>query len=353
MAGALDYSALLERSGSGRAESFHLPADVPPWTDTGLVLQPGEPFSLLARGEVEWAPGSGLRAGPGFHLWARLGESGPIFNLPRESITRTEHPGGPLYLAIYQGEWADRSGTLATPVEAYGLQTGGIDVAVLRWKGDPEAGIAALCAAEPDDALLAAELARLRSPALPPRGWEYLWFLGEREIFTPGAEPRGIAFDVRSEVGILQKPAEIALDERTRIGWRWCMDELASSVAEDGMPTHDYVSVAAEFDNGLDLTWYWSAALPEESHFTCPLPTWATRETHLVVRSGATGLGAWHEESREVLADYRRAVQIPAAEPRRIVRVWLIAVSLFQRGRGRGEFADIELTRGDEVVAVS
>jgi hypothetical protein len=346
----LDYAALLERVPVAEAHAFHMPADVPPWTDTGLELRPGDAITLLASGEIEWAPGSGLRADAAFHLWGRLGTEGPVFSLPRGTRTLTAERGGRLFLAIYQGEWADPSGALATPVEAYALQKGAIDVAVLRWRGDAREGLDALCAAASDDTLLAAERERLRAPVLRPPGWEYLWFLGERDIFSQGSE-RSIRVDARAEAGILQKPAEIDLDASTQISWRWRVDELPSGVAEDSMPTHDYVSVAAEFDDGLDLTWYWSAALPAETHYTCPLPTWAARETHLVVRSGADGLGEWHAESRPLLEDYRSA--IGAAEPRRIVAVWLIAVSLFQRGRARAEFADIELRRGDEFVRVT
>jgi len=73
-------------------------------------------------------------------------------------------------------------------------------------------------------------------------------------------------------------------------------------------------------------TWYWSAALPIGTHYACPLPTWAARETHWVVRSGADGLGRWHDERRIVADDYRAAV---GAVPTRIVAVWLIAVSIF------------------------
>lgn len=347
---ALDYSALLERVPVAEGWTFELPADVPPWTDTGLDLSPGEQVTLLARGEIEWAPGSGLVAGPGFHLWARIGERGEIFNLPRGSRSFAVREPGTLFLAVYQGEWADRHGALATPVEAYALQKGGLDVAVLRWRRGPAEGLDALCAAAPDDAGLAAARERLRSPVERPPGWKYLWFLGEQDIFSPGGTPRSIHVDARAEAGILQKPAEIALDADTRLCWRWRMDELPSGVAEDSMPSHDYVSVAAEFDNGQDLTWYWSAALPGETHYTCPLPNWAARETHMVVRSGSDGLGRWHEESRPVLADYERAVGDP---PRRVVAVWLIAVSLFQRGRARAEFADIELRRGSECVRVT
>jgi hypothetical protein len=44
-------------------------------------------------------------------------------------------------------------------------------------------------------------------------------------------------------------------------------------VAEDTLPTHDYLSVAVEFENGQDLSYFWSAALPPESNFRCPIPT--------------------------------------------------------------------------------
>ncbi|MBW2280603.1 MAG: DUF3047 domain-containing protein [Deltaproteobacteria bacterium] len=344
------YADLLERVPVAELSCFRLPADVPPWTDTALALRPGEAVTLLAWGEVEWAPGSGLREGPGQHLWARVGK-GEIFNLPRASVTHRAEDGGTLQLAIYQGEWADRQGGLVTGTEAYALQQGEIEVAVLRWRGDPLEGLDALCAAAPDDAALADERRRLRSPVTPPAGWEYLWFLGEREIFWP--EDGRLRVSCDAEVGILQTRAEIALDERTRLDWRWCVQELPSAVAEDSVPTHDYVSIAVEFENGLDLTYYWSAALEPETCFGCPLPTWAARETHLVVRSGQAGLGEWHAESRGLLEDYRRAIGGTTGKPpERVVGVWLIAVSLFQRGRARADFSDIALVRGGERVEV-
>jgi DUF3047 family protein len=124
------------------------------------------------------------------------------------------------------------------------------------------------------------------------------------------------------------------------VAWRWKVDRLPSGAAEDTLLCHDYLSLALEFENGRDLSWYWSARLPPETHFACPIPQWTPRETHLVVRSGAAGLGAWQSERRDVYADYRRAIGEP---PRRIVAAWLIANSLFQHGSGSAEFADIHL----------
>ena len=81
----------------------------------------------------------------------------------------------------------------------------------------------------------------------------------------------------------------------TTLRWSWRVDQLPIDLAEDTLPSHDYVSIAAEFDDGQDLTYYWSAALPEGTVYRCPIPTWASRETHVVVRSGRghAGTGCW------------------------------------------------------------
>jgi hypothetical protein len=58
---------------------------------------------------------------------------------------------------------------------------------------------------------------------------------------------------------------------------------------------------------------------------------WAKQRAHptrLVIRSCAEGLGAWFNEERDVYADY--AVTIGGEMPKQIVKVWFIAVSLFQ-----------------------
>ncbi|MGH7820944.1 MAG: DUF3047 domain-containing protein [Candidatus Binatia bacterium] len=344
--------ALLERiSAEERARLLadvrllHLPGNVAPWTDGGIRLARGDRVTFLSAGKVYLSTELDLWAGPRFHLWAKVGEQGTIFNGTRDTYTFESPSDGPLFLAIYQGEWASRDGTLATPVEMYQTCGGGLDVLVIRWKVDPAAGLARLRQLAPDDPLLRAESERLASPVAPPEGWRYLWFLGESEIFRD-AEPDGrhaIAVHADGDVGILRKPLDVELRPETTLSWRWRISELPSKVAEDTMPTHDYVSIAAEFDDGRDLTWYWSAALPVGATYACPLPTWAARETHTVVRSGRAGLGEWHAERRNV---YEEAKRVYGAAPRRIVGVWLIAVSLFQHGTLRAEFADITIGGG-------
>ena len=155
---------------------------------------------------------------------------------------------------------------------------------------------------------------------------------------------------VRENVGILCRPADVPLTPTLQLRWSWRIDELPASLPEDTLLTHDYLSVALEFDDGRDLTWYWSCALPAGFAYHCPLDHWRHRETHVVVRSGTTDLGRWVDEERTVLADHK--VAIGGRTPARVVRAWLIAVSLFQAGEGRGEFGRIELVDGDNIVRV-
>jgi Protein of unknown function (DUF3047) len=62
-----------------------------------------------------------------------------------------------------------------------------------------------------------------------------------------------------------------------------------------------------------NLTYMWSAALPEGKVFQCPLPCWDKRETRQVVRSNLAKLGLWLDEKQPILDDYERAIGGPSA----------------------------------------
>ena len=89
----------------------------------------------------------------------------------------------------------------------------------------------------------------------------------------------------------------------------------------------------------------WSSQLAVGTHFHCPVIAWTQRETHWVVRSGHAHMGQWCAQEQHVYADVLAAMGLP---PARIVKVWLIAVSSFQHGTARGEFADIVLSDGTQ-----
>jgi hypothetical protein len=326
-----------------------LPANVPPWTATGMTLRRGEHVTILAEGRVVLAEALDLWIGPRLSVWARL--DGRIRNGPCTHWSFEADADGPLELGIYQGEWASAAGDLATPLEGYASLSGTIDVVLLRWRGDAARGLRRVLTALPDAAPVAQELARLAAPIPPPARWHYHRLIGESEIYESREGEGGarIVADARSDAGILQHPLSFPLGDETVLAWRWKVDELPSARPEDGLPTHDYVSIAAEFENGRDLTWMWSAGLAKDTCFHCPLPGWNTRETHVVVRSGAERLGEWHDESRPIRADYVRAVGAP---PARVVAIWLIAVSVFQHGRARAEFSDIWLRDGRTALRV-
>jgi hypothetical protein len=70
----------------------------------------------------------------------------------------------------------------------------------------------------------------------------------------------------------------------------------------------------------------------------------------VVIRSGAEGLGEWFDEERDVYRNYLDFIGGPP--PAHIVRVWLIAVSLFQGREGRCRYADIAFEAGGETIPV-
>ena len=343
-------------SGRSAARTFvRLPANQPPWHDTGVDLEPGDTVTVFAQGRVYLSRALDIWIGPSFQLWARIGEEGPVFRGTRATNTFTAGHSGRLWLASYfPGEWADQTGRLGTDPAEYSKVSGELTALVIRWaRGTDVAGVFrdAIAAAETPE-LVRDEAERQQSPTEAPHGWSYLWYLGPGEIYRPVTTPDsrpGIRCHTHGDVGILRREAEVALEPGLELHWRWKVDELPIDLAEDTLPSHDYLSIAVEFDDGQDITYYWSASLPAGTVYRCPLPTWKDKETHVVVRSGASQLGQWLEESRDLHADYRSIISGPAS---RVVRIWLIANSLFQRGRGRCEYAAIRLQGGDGTVEV-
>src|SRR5207253_1427974 len=133
------------------------------------------------------------------------------------------------------------------------------------------------------------EFERLKEPTLPPLNWSYLWFLGQSEIFKPSTDDGHacIACHTHRNAGILQRDAVFDLSPGTKFRWSWKVDELPSVLPENSALSHDYLSVAVEFENGRDITYTWSPELPAGTGYWCPLPTWKDREFHVVVRSGS------------------------------------------------------------------
>jgi DUF3047 family protein len=268
---------------------------------------------------------------------------------PRDTLTFTADTDGPVELRSRFPAEPREDGSFVTDRLPYRAMSGDLRAVVIRWAAgtDPRGALAA-AAARDASGLCAAEVARLADPPRLPPGWDSHPMIGETEVYS--ASDAGITTHVRRTVGIIRRPADVPLTPTLRLRWSWRLDQLPSRLPEDTTLTHDYLSVALEFDDGQDLTWHWSAALPPGFAYRCPLEHWRHRETHIVARSGAADLGHWIDEERPVLADHQVAIGGPP--PARVVSAWLISVGCFQMGEGRGEFGRIELVDGDEVVAV-
>ena len=333
--------ARLPADAVSEARVVDLPANGSPWTATGIDVSQGDVVTTFAVGRVYLSRVLGIWGEAANQLWFRTG-AGPIFRGTRATHTFTAEADGTLELASHPpGDWTDPGGGHTTG-RREPKASGGLTVLVVRWSqgADTREVLRDAAQAEPGG-LAAIELARRAADLSEPDGWHHLWSVGRSEIYLGDSE---IKCSTHADVGILKREVDLPLTDATRLRWSWRVDELPSQIAEDILPTHDYLSIALEFDNGQDLTWQWSAELPPEYSYRCPLPHWDGRETHLVVRSGREDLGRWVSEERAVRRDYAAAVGSP---PERIVGVWLIAVSLFQRGHGRCEYGTIEIADGE------
>lgn len=308
------------------------------WTDSGIDLPAAAHVSFLAEGAVFVSRAFDVAITPKVGLWFRIGDEALAKIVGRGSSVQVTAGGRLRFTAKPPGEFANPLGGFEPELTRAPL-SGGFRVAVIQWRRSLDESLSNAAAAVP--ALFLPLLTRLREPVLPPQGWHYLWRLGQGEIYRPGHKGHELCCHTRGDVGILQFPIHRPLTADSQLSWDWCVEQLPSALPEHIPPTHDYLSIAVEFDNGLDLTWMWSCALPVDTIFQCPLPWWDQRETHWVVRSGTQQLGQWLGEKRSLLADYERA--IGGVPPKNIVAVWLIANTAFQRGEGRCRYRAITL----------
>jgi len=354
-AAAAPLIARAERDSIAECLLVKIPANRPPWTSSGIRLSAGDRVSVFLAGRATIAAAPDIWVGAHFTLWMRIDSSGEIFRTPSGgSYTFTAGQSGELFLgSLFPGDWADRSGALSTDSRAYERVAGTIAVLIVLWNAEPLTGLERLAGAHPAAAtILHAEAARLRNPPITPPGWHYMWSIGNSGIFdsqrSAAREPL-MKCCVRDDAAIMQRPMHAALDDTARLRWRWKIDALPSTKREDTVPSHDYLSVAVEFDNGQDLTYLWSAALDPGTAFRCPIPRWSKRETHMVIRSGQAGLGDWVSEERNIREDYSRAIGSPLAA---IVAVWLIAVGIFSHTTGQCEYSGLELVTANRTVAL-
>jgi hypothetical protein len=348
--------ALLAQAPAGTIKDYSwllLPADQPPWLASDAQVEAGESVSYFAEGRVYANRFLDIYVTPALQLWCKNGPDGEIFRGTRSSYSfHAAQPGQLLFGSYFPNDWTDRQGARKQSDDVYKDMTGELKVLVIRWCDTAEQGLQKLLTIDDPDSRLSGELQRIQQGDTTPPGWNYLWHLGPAEIYRTGTHSDGepcIHCRTNADVGILQKEVDLPLDKDTEISWRWCVQQLPSTLREDTLPSHDYLSIAVEFDNGRDITYYWSGGLPEGTGYDCPLPNWQGVEYHVVVRSGKQGLGDWQDERRNLYEDYQHYMGEP---PARVVRVWLIANSIFQRQQGRCDYANIVVHNAGENLRI-
>ncbi len=325
-----------------------IPVNRRPWTSSGVRVEQGDRVTWLAWGRAYAMMPRSIGAGPSFGMLCRVGD-GPVQMSARPTFTFTADRDGEVLFGGRLPAELQPDGECRTDRIPFGAIRGGFSAVVVVWPStrDPESTLKQLAPLD-SSGLCRIEHERLAAPPAPPTGWSHHPLLGHEDVYADSAD--GIAVDCDDTAGIIRYPVQVALTDQLRLRWSWRVDRLPSSLPENTMFTHDYVSIAVEFDNGRDLTWQWSATLPPGLAYPCPLDHWRHRETHIVVRSGTAELGDWVTDERPVLADARAAIGGEA--PTAIVAVWLIAVSLNQHQSAVGAFRDIELRDGSEVTTI-
>jgi len=330
------------------ARLVRVPVNQPPWTPTGLVVTAGDDVSWLAWGSPHLVWPLTVAVRPRLTLRGRVDDGVP-HDGTHDTVTFRAGRAGELRLgSVYPGE-LQAGGTITMDRIPYRAMAGMLSAVVARWAPgtSPQRALESIASRDPSG-LCAAEAARLADPPAPPPGWDTHPLTGREQAFFPSDS--GITVNAAWTSSIIRRPAEMTLTPSLRLRWSWRVDTLASRLPEDTALTHDYLSVALEFDDGQDLTWYWSRCLPEGASYRCPFPHWRRRETHIVARTGTADLGRWIDEERPVLADHQAAIGGPA--PRHVVRAWLIAQTVPQASHAAGAFGRIELVDGDQKLRV-
>ncbi len=264
-----------------RAHSLiELPASTRPWSASGFKLEQGQQVTLAACGRSELAPLLGIGLGPAHQVWTRVGGRGPISRGPRAARTLTAPHAGELELGLaFPGEWTDSDGAGRGGRLRWRLTPGGFTVLALGWERDADVpgqlhALAGQAGAGALGELLGEEAEALEhgESRTPPAQWAPHPVIGASTVYAANGEQIGCITD--GDAGIIRHPVLARLDASTRLRWRWRVDELPSVLPEDSLLTHDYLSIAVEFEDGRDLTYQWSSSLEPGLAYRCPLPFW-------------------------------------------------------------------------------
>ena len=137
--------------------------------------------------------------------------------------------------------------------------------------------------------------------------------------------------------------------EFPRLRWRWWVAQLPPGGGERRPETHDSAAgVYVIFDNHIFprvIKYVWSATVPEGTRLQNPL-YW--RAKMVVLRSGPSGLGEWHQETVNFYRDYR---ELFGAEPGSVQGIGLMTSSSFTQSVAVADYDDFLLLKTEAFPA--
>jgi hypothetical protein len=151
-------------------------------------------------------------------------------------------------------------------------------------------------------------------------GWTEQTFAGKQPTRYRLVRDSGVQVleaDCRASASGWMLRREVDLKATPVLRWRWKVSQVYSGVREREKRGDDYPArVYVVIDGGLaiwrtrSLVYVWASSEPQGADW----PSAYTRQAHVVaLRSGAPGAGQWHEERRDVRADFKRYFGLEAS----------------------------------------
>jgi hypothetical protein len=150
-------------------------------------------------------------------------------------------------------------------------------------------------------------------------GWTEQTFEGKQPTRYRLVRDSGVQVveaDCRASASGWIRKQKIDLERTPVLRWRWKVEQVYSDVRErekkgDDYPARVYVVLGSGrmLSRTRSVVYVWASAEPQGRDW----PSAYTGQAHmLALRSGASGAGRWHEERRDVRADFKRFFGIDA-----------------------------------------
>jgi hypothetical protein len=137
----------------------------------------------------------------------------------------------------------------------------------------------------------------------------------------------------------------VRLSDTPILSWRWRVHDLLRGIDERRKNGDDFLARVYVVVDGGWAVWRSRSLVYVWSNGETPGADWPsayTRQAHIIaLRAGATGLGEWQHEQRDLAADFQRYF---GEIPERIHALALMSDCDDSGGAGRADYGDIQLS---------